>query len=55
MAKEVEMSEVVEQRGDGEISTCHVCGIELPSQEELARHLMEVHQEDVLPERQGEA
>jgi hypothetical protein len=49
------MSEVDEQRGDGELGNCHVCGREFSSQEELSKHLMDVHEEDLLPEAQDEA
>ena len=49
------MSEVDEQRGDSEIGKCHVCGSEFLSQEELSKHLMDVHGEDLLPEAQDEA
>ena len=44
------MTEVNEQRGDGEIGKCHLCGSEFSSQEELSKHLMDVHEQDVLPE-----
>jgi hypothetical protein len=46
----VGMSEVDEQRGDSEIGKCHVCGSEFSSQEELSKHLMDVHGEDLLPD-----
>jgi hypothetical protein len=44
------MSEIDEQRGDGEVGLCHVCGREFASQEELSKHLMDTHDEDVLPD-----
>lgn len=47
------MTEVDEQRGDREIGTCHVCGSEFSSQEDLSKHLMDVHGEDSLPESDG--
>jgi hypothetical protein len=53
--KGARMSEVEAQRGDGEIGKCHVCGQEFPTQEELSKHLMDVHEEDLLPDAQDEA
>ena len=44
------MSEIDEQRGDGEVGLCHVCGSEFASQEELSEHLMDAHDEDLLPD-----
>jgi C2H2-type zinc finger protein len=44
------MSEIDEQRGDGEIGKCHVCGREFPSQDDLSKHLMDEHDEDLLPD-----
>ena len=49
------MSEFEAQSGDGEIGKCHVCGQEFPTQEELSKHLMDVHGEDLLPDAQDEA
>jgi Zinc finger, C2H2 type len=49
------MSGVDGQRGGGQIGKCHVCGREFSSQEELSKHLMDVHEEDLLPEAQDEA
>jgi hypothetical protein len=49
------MGEADEQRGDSEIGTCHVCGSEFPSQEDLSKHLMDAHQEDLLPQGEDEA
>ena len=42
------MSEVEDQRGDGEIGTCHVCGRAFPTQEELSQHLMDDHEGELL-------
>ncbi len=42
------MSEVEDQRGDGEIGTCHVCGRTFPTQEELSKHLMDDHDGELL-------
>jgi hypothetical protein len=44
------MSEIDEQRGDGEVGRCHVCGGEFDTQEELSKHLMDAHDEDLLPD-----
>ena len=49
------MTEVDEQRGDSEVGTCHLCGSEFSSQEELSKHLMDVHEQDVLPGSRDEA
>jgi C2H2-type zinc finger protein len=49
-AKGGRMSEIDEQRGDGEIGKCHVCGREFPSQDDLSKHLMDEHDEDLLPD-----
>ena len=43
------MSERTEQRGDPEIGVCHVCGQTFDTQRRCPRHLMEVHEDDVLP------
>lgn len=32
-----------EQAGDPELGTCHICGQEFGTQEELSKHLMDVH------------
>jgi hypothetical protein len=42
------MSERREQAGDGELGVCHVCGETFATQEELAGHLRERHDEDIL-------
>jgi hypothetical protein len=47
--KEKQMTEQDEQRGDPEIGVCHVCGQTFDTQLELSQHLMDVHEEDVLP------
>jgi hypothetical protein len=49
------MSEIDEQRGDGEVGRCHVCGREFASQEDLSKHLMDAHDEDLLPDAEREA
>jgi uncharacterized C2H2 Zn-finger protein len=49
------MSERDEQRGDGEVGRCHVCGSEFASQEDLSKHLKDAHDEDLLPEAEREA
>ena len=49
------MSEIDEQRGDGEVGRCHVCGSEFTSQEDLSKHLMDAHDEDLLPDAGREA
>jgi hypothetical protein len=42
------VSEVEDQRGDGEIGTCHVCGRTFPTQEALSQHLMDDHEGELL-------
>ena len=42
------VSEVQDQRGDGEIGVCHVCGQTFPTQEELSKHLMDDHDGELL-------
>ena len=37
-----------EQGGDPELGTCHICGKEFRTQEELSKHLMDVHPDDAL-------
>jgi hypothetical protein len=49
------MGEADEQRGNSEIGTCHVCGEEFASQEDLSKHLMEAHQEELFSQREDEA
>lgn len=44
------MSEREEQGGDPEVGTCHVCGKAFPTQEDLAEHLRQAHQEEGLTE-----
>jgi hypothetical protein len=47
--EESQMSERTEQRGDPETGVCHVCRQEFDTQRALSEHLMEVHEDDVLP------
>ncbi len=42
------MTERDEQRGDPEVAVCHVCGEQFETQLALSKHLMDVHEEDVL-------
>jgi hypothetical protein len=42
------MTEQDEQGGDPEVGVCHVCGQEFDTQLALSKHLMDVHEEDVL-------
>jgi hypothetical protein len=42
------MTEQDEQRSDPEGGVCHVCGQEFDTQLALSKHLMDVHEEDVL-------
>jgi hypothetical protein len=42
------MTERDEQRGDTEAGVCHVRGEEFDSQLALSKHLMDVHEHDVL-------
>ncbi|HET9310178.1 MAG TPA: C2H2-type zinc finger protein [Actinomycetota bacterium] len=42
------MSERRKQGGDGETGVCHICGQTFPTQEELAGHLREQHDQDAL-------
>ena len=42
------VSERENQRGDGEIGTCHVCGRIFSTQEELSKHLMDDHDGEIL-------
>ena len=44
------MTEQDEQRGDGEIGVCHVCGQAFDTQLALSKHLMDVHEDDLLPD-----
>ncbi len=43
------MTERDEQRGDPEIGVCHVCGQTFDTQLALSQHLMDEHEDDVLP------
>jgi hypothetical protein len=43
------MTERDEQRGDPEIGVCHVCGTRFDTQRELAQHLLDAHDGDLLP------
>ena len=43
--------EVDEQRGDGEVGVCHVCGAVFDTQLELSDHLMKDHPDDLLPDQ----
>ena len=38
------MSERETQRADPEVGVCRVCGETIPTQEELSKHLIEVHE-----------
>ena len=42
------MTEQDEQLGDHEVGVCHICGQEFDTQVALSKHLMDVHEEDVL-------
>jgi hypothetical protein len=42
------VSERREQGGDGETGVCHICGETFPTQEQLAGHLRERHDQDAL-------
>jgi hypothetical protein len=44
------MSERLNQTGDGEVAVCHVCDQRFETQEELGRHLMDAHPDDLLPD-----
>jgi hypothetical protein len=37
------------QSGDGEAAVCHVCNERFETQEDLAKHLMDTHPDDLLP------
>jgi hypothetical protein len=43
------MTERDEQGGDHEVGVCHVCGQAFDAQLALSKHLMDAHDEDVLP------
>jgi hypothetical protein len=47
--KEEQMTERDEQQGDPEVGVCHVCGEKFDTQLALSKHLMDVHEEDLLP------
>lgn len=44
------MTERAEQAGDPEVGVCHVCGQTFDTQLGLSQHLMEAHEDDVLPD-----
>jgi C2H2 type zinc finger protein len=44
------MSERESQRGAEESGVCHVCGRTFSRQEELSKHLMDEHQDELLGE-----
>ena len=44
------MTERDEQQGDPEVGVCHVCGKEFPTQLALSQHLMDEHENDLLPD-----
>ena len=52
MIARTEMDDLVterdEQGGDPELGTCHICGKEFRTQEELSKRLMDVHPDDAL-------
>ena len=43
------MSEIENQRGDGETGVCHVCGQTFSTQEDLSKHLIDDHEGEELP------
>lgn len=45
------MTERTEQGGDPEVGVCHVCGQEFPTQVALSKHLMDDHDEEILPDQ----
>ena len=48
------MSEIEDQQGDRETGTCHICEQEIPTQEELSKHLMDAHADDGLSDASDE-
>jgi hypothetical protein len=42
------MSERENQAGTEEMGVCHVCGRAFPTQEELSKHLLDEHDEELL-------
>jgi len=46
------MSEREAQSGDGETAVCHVCDQRFDTQEELSKHLIGAHPDDLLSEAQ---
>ena len=48
------MTERAEQQGDPEVGVCHVCGKEFPTQLALSQHLMDEHEDDLLPDQSTE-
>ena len=45
------MTERTEQRGDSEVGVCHVCGKEFETQLALSQHLIDEHDEELLPDQ----
>ena len=43
------MTERTEQGGDQEGGTCHICGVTFATQQQLAAHLMDDHDGEILP------
>ena len=43
------MTERTEQGGDHEVGTCHICGVTFLTQQQLAAHLMDDHDGEILP------
>jgi hypothetical protein len=41
------VSEVERQGGDPEVGICHVCSRTFPTQEELSKHLIDAHEEEL--------
>jgi hypothetical protein len=48
------MSEAENQSGDGEAAVCHVCNERFETQVDLAKHLMDTHPDDLLPDVTGD-
>ncbi|HEX3301143.1 MAG TPA: hypothetical protein VHW68_13685 [Actinomycetota bacterium] len=48
------MSERDNQAGDTETAVCHVCDQRFGTQEELAKHLIDAHPDDLLGEVVGD-
>jgi hypothetical protein len=47
------MSEREAQSGDAETAACHVCDQRFGTQEELARHLIKAHADELLSDALG--